>query len=269
MTIVQALLLGALQGIAEFLPVSSSGHLALLRRLFGLEEIPVLFDILLHVSTLLVVIIVFRKQIWRLIRVIPSLFRKSRTEEELSLLKMIGVLLVATALTGVIGVGISRIEGLDKPVVVCTGFLVTAAVLILSSFIRVPETRLSPAGRVTLFSGVITGIAQGIGVLPGVSRSGITISAATLSGTRRETAGEFSFILSIPAILGALLLDLKDADNLFTSVNPLVVLVACLTAAVTGLFALLVLLKLVKKGRLWWFALYLIPLGILGLVFLK
>jgi undecaprenyl-diphosphatase len=269
MTFWQAILLGALQGLAEFLPVSSSGHLLLLKYFFGLQEVPLLFDLLLHVATLSVVTVFFRNKIWQLIRAIPALFRKNRSPDELAALKMIGVLLIATLITGVIGLAITRMEGIDTPRVVCAGFLLTALVLVLSSFIKVPVCWNRGKGTVSLLSALITGFAQGIGVLPGVSRSGITISAATLSGTDRETAGEFSFILSIPAILGALLLDLKDAGELFSAVNPWMVLVACLTAAAFGFFALVFLMRLIRKGRLWWFALYLVPLGILGLIFIK
>lgn len=269
MTFWKAVLLGLLQGLAEFLPVSSSGHLLLVRKGLGVGEIPVLFDILLHVATLVVVVVVFRKQVWRLIRALPSLFRKTKTEDERRSLRMIGMLLLSTLITGVIGLSLSRLDFLDNPKLVSAGFLFTAVILVFSSFVRPPKNWIRSAGEVSLLSALITGVAQGIGVLPGVSRSGSTISAAVLTGMDRETAGEYSFILSIPAITGALLLDLKDAEGLFSTVNPWMVIAACLAAAISGFLALIFLIRLVKKGQLWWFALYLVPLGILGLIFFK
>ena len=118
-----------------------------------------------------------------------------------------------------------------------------------------------------LKQGVITGLSQGLGVLPGISRSGITISAALLSGMSREKAGEYSFLISLPAILGAFILEFKDAEGLMDMVDPLVIGTGMLSAFIVGLFSLKILLKLIKKGNLYFFSLYLIPLGIIGLIF--
>ena len=118
---------------------------------------------------------------------------------------------------------------------------------------------------VSIKQGIICGIAQGFGTLPGISRSGSTISAAILSGVNRKTAGEFSFILSIPAILGAFILEVKDLGEMTSVVSVPCLAAGCLTAFLAGLGALFVLMKLIKTGRLGFFAIYLIPLGIAGL----
>ena len=114
---------------------------------------------------------------------------------------------------------------------------------------------------------LITGFAQGLGVFPGISRSGITISAALSAGVPRSVAGELSFLLSIPAILGAFILELKDADTLMAQLEFLPLLVGLLTAFVSGFLALKLLITLVQKGTLAWFALWLVPLGIFGLLY--
>jgi len=122
-------------------------------------------------------------------------------------------------------------------------------------------------GTIGMKQGLITGFGQGLGVLPGISRSGITISAALVSGMDRERAGEYSFLMSIPAILGALILKLKEADALFSSASPMIVAAGFVSAFIVGMLSLLLLLSLVRKGRLYLFSFYLLPLGIAGLLF--
>jgi undecaprenyl-diphosphatase len=116
--------------------------------------------------------------------------------------------------------------------------------------------------------GLITGLAQGIGVLPGISRSGITISAGLASGMSREVAGEFSFLLAIPAIVGALLLDIGDIGSLLGTVAPLPLILGALASFLVGVAALRLLLPIVRRGKLVWFAAYLIPLGLIAILFL-
>lgn len=263
MTFIQSILLGALQGFTEFLPVSSSGHLAVAESFMNLQEVPVLFDILLHISTLLVVIIVFRNRIWG---IIVSLFKRGNIDQEDKInRKLLLMILLSTVFTGVIGFALDGI-GADKYLtIIYMFFIITGFILIGSRF---------PGGSIDYRSigikqSIITGISQGLGVLPGISRSGITISAALLSGMDREKAGEYSFLISIPAILGAFILKLKDAEGLLDMVNPAVISAGMLSAFVVGLFSLRLLLKLVKKGKLYFFSIYLIPLGIAGLVFFR
>ena len=261
MTFIQSILLGALQGFTEFLPVSSSGHLAVVESFMNLQEVPVLFDILLHISTLLVVVIVFKDRIWG---IIISLFKRGNiNEEDKTNRKLLLMIMLSTVFTGVIGFALDGI-GADKYLfVIYMFFIVTGFILIGSRFLGGSIDYRS----IGIKQSIITGISQGLGVLPGISRSGITISAALLSGMDREKAGEYSFLISIPAILGAFILKLKDAEGLLDMVDPLVIITGMITAFIVGFFSLKLLLKLVKKGKLYFFSIYLIPLGITGLIF--
>ncbi len=271
MTLFQSIILGLIQGLAEFLPVSSSGHLLLAQKLFSLEEVPILFDIILHLATLLAVLLVFRKTIWRLLCVLCRFFIRKTTSEDSFDLSMILAIITGTAVTAVFGLILNRFIP-DLPVqAVFTGFLITAFVLILSSvYSRKKHTSaIQENKKITWYQAAITGLAQGIGVLPGISRSGSTISAALFCNIDRETAGTFSFLLSIPAILGAFILELKDLDTLSSTVQPLPLIAGCLAAFLSGLFALKILLKLIKKGRLEYFAFYLIPLAIICFIFIR
>ncbi|MEW5816970.1 MAG: undecaprenyl-diphosphate phosphatase [Spirochaetota bacterium] len=264
MTLFQSILLGVLQGTAEFLPVSSSGHLALLKSIMRLSDVPILFDILLHISTLCVVVIVFRVRVAGLL---TACFRfmagKTRTEDSENL-KLVPVIIVATLCTAVIGYGISKLELEQYPKVVSALLIVTGVILLLT--IRTSGNK--DYSKTGLREGILTGIAQGIGVFPGISRSGITISAALFSGMAREKAGEFSFLISIPAILGAFLLKLKDAGRLLTMVNPGVLAAGIIAAFIIGLISLILLMRIIRSGKLFFFSMYLIPIGIAGVIFL-
>ena len=252
MSIFQAIILGAVQGLAEFLPISSSGHLAIVEFFFKQEDLPILFDILLHVATLAAVCTVFAKRIAGLFCVLGRfIIRKSKPEDKDDLM-MIAAIIVATAVTGVIGLLLKDwVKAIDIRLIPLF-FIITGLLLIASSKIKHNK----PAKNVTLLTAAITGIAQGIGVIPGISRSGSTISASLFAGLDREKAGEFSFLLSIPAI------ELKSADNLLAGVSPISLIAGMISAFVVGYFSLRFLLKLIKNGKLMYFAFYLIPLGI-------
>jgi undecaprenyl-diphosphatase len=264
MNFFQALILGVLQGATEFLPVSSSGHLALMKHFFELTEVPLLFDVILHIATLVVVLLFFRKRVAKLLLALAHLVRGKRSEEDKIQLRLILVILLATFFTGVIGLGLEGLEVGSYPRLVSSLLIVTGIILILA---RTWSGNVD-YGSIGLKQGLITGIAQGLGVLPGISRSGITISAALLSGMDREKAGEFSFLISLPAIAGALLLELRHLNDLFASVSPSMVLVGFISAFATGMVSLSLLLSLVRKGRLYYFSFYLIPAGILGIILL-
>jgi undecaprenyl-diphosphatase len=265
MTTAQSILFGCLQGLTEFLPVSSSGHLVLLKNLFGLEEVPRLFDVLLHVATLFVVLLIFRQKIARLLAALGRFLVKRPEEGDAEKLRLILAIGIATLCTGIAGIPLKDIGFESRPKIVAALLLVTALILMAS---RLCEKSGRPSRPPGIREGLITGIAQGIGVLPGISRSGITISAALLAGVGRAEAGEFSFLLSIPAILGALILSLKEAGNLAGSVPPLVLAAGIASAALTGYISLRFLMRVIRGGRLYLFALYLIPAGILGVIFL-
>ena len=290
MTVFQSIILGLIQGIAEFLPISSSGHLQVVQKLFKLDEVPLLYDIILHVATLLAVCIFFRKKIANLFCVLYRwIFKKpeSKTIDETDFIsgtdergrKAIIAVLISTLVTGVIGIFTKKLIDNDQISIkiTCAGFIVTALLLIFSSLLEkfsaktmTQKKELQQQKGISALQAVIIGIMQGFGTLPGISRSGSTIAGAQLSGVKRETAGEFSFIISIPAILGAFVLELKDFLETKTeqTLNIVAVIAGSLSAFVFGYLALAFLMKIIKKGKLEFFACYLIPLGILGIIFL-
>lgn len=263
MTLLQSMALGALQGITEFLPVSSSGHLLVARHFMGLGEVPLLFDILMHLPTLLVVIIVFRDRLRRLLVAFWRWLQGSRDPEVRLHMKLLSTILVTTLVTGIVGLVLSRVLEEDSlpPRVVGVFFLLTAAILVASRACRGNKDY----AEVGMHEGLITGLGQGIGALPGISRSGITITASLAAGFSRELAGEYAFLVSIPAIIGALALKMPDRGSLGVSV-PVLAAGLCVSF-VFGLLSLTLLLRLIRGGRLHLFAWYLVPLGLAVLIF--
>ncbi len=265
MNFLQSLLLGVLQGATEFLPVSSSGHLLVLRQLLALPEIPILYDVLLHVSTLAVVILIFRRKIGALFISLYRWIRRNPAVEagpDRENLRLIIYILLATMVTAVLGLLLSPVDAFiqGKPRFVALFFVITAGVLIVSAFAKGRRDYL------TLPAVLLIGLAQGFAVLPGLSRSGITISVALLCGLNRERAGEFSFLLAIPAIFGALVLTLRQAGDLLQQVQIPVLAVGMIGSFAVGFLALLLLLRLLRRGRLYYFSIYLIPLSIIVLL---
>ncbi len=291
MTVFQGILLGLLQGIAEFLPISSSGHLAVAQHLFGLADVPLLFDVFLHLATLCSVCLYFRKVLGRLIAIFFRWIFRRPTPQNLPVTGKIAtlapnehagrntivMLIISTVITGLIGIFTKDfVEGLSIKYI-CAGFLFTAALLISSGiYSKVREVQLAAQTGVSgsrnqtginFWQAIAIGFAQGIGTLPGVSRSGSTISGALFCGVDNATAGDYSFIVSIPAILGAFLLELKDLGQVSASIGAAPVIAGCAAAFMSGYIALTFLMKIIRRGRLEWFAAYLIPLGICGLIF--
>ena len=313
MTVIQGILLGLLQGIAEFLPISSSGHLKLAQHFFGLTEVPLLFDVLLHIATLAAVFIYFRKVIVRLFGILFRLITRkpepiqafnvssiSEVDQKTATLapndeigrKTILMIFLTTFVTGILGFVSKKVIPELSLKFVALGFLATSVFLIIAAIVSKrthgdlePDTEnrdnLYSVQSTTIrwYQALIIGVAQGIGTLPGISRSGSTIAGAALCGVDRKTAGDYSFIVSIPAILGAFILTLKDAKDeaevlgisiidLFSkTVGILPAIIGFLVAFVSGYIALSFLMKIIHKGKLEWFAAYLIPLGIFGLIF--
>lgn len=276
MTIFQGIILGLLQGVAEFLPISSSGHLAVVQRLFDLQDIPLLFDVFLHLATLLAVIIFFWKKIWYLLCVFCRWITRRSKQEDSSAHSTIIAFLIGTGVTGVFGILLSDFISDISIKIICCGFIITAFLLLLSAWIEKKyfANKTSQSSEqdseniyVKPIQGLFIGLAQGFGVFPGISRSGSTIAGALLCGVNRKTAGEFSFLLSIPAILGAFLLEVKDIGQIGSSVGIAPIVAGCVAAFISGFVALFFLMKIICKGKLEWFSLYLIPLGILGIIF--
>ena len=291
MTTLQGFLLGALQGLAEFLPISSSGHLAVVQNLFGLDDVPLLFDVFLHLATLLAVCIYFWKKIWALLKCLGRwIARKPMPENQKSddLLcgsdemgrKTIIAIILSTIVTGGMGIFSSKVIPDLSIKVTCAGFIVTSVLLIVSAAIQKHRETVAAAGPVTgdgsdgskgisKIQALIIGFMQGVGTLPGISRSGSTIAGAMFCGVDRNIAGDYSFIISIPAILGAFILELKDLGEMSDAVGLAPIIVGCTAAFIVGYLSLALLMKMIRKGKLQYFACYLIPLGILGMIFLK
>ena len=287
MTVLQGFLLGILQGVAEFLPISSSGHLTLVQSLFGLEDIPILFDLFLHIATLLAVCIFFRKKIYSLIKCFgrwithktkttPSSYFDEdilcNTDEQGH--KTIIAIIISTVITGIIGIIVDKFLPTFSLDFISACFIVTALLLILSSMMQKSDSYIKaicedPENKKVIkpMNAVVIGLMQGFGTIPGISRSGSTIAGAIFCNIDAKTAGDYSFIISIPAILGAFILELKDFSVMKEMINILPLVVGFITSFVVGYISLSLLMKIIRKGKLQWFALYLIPLGILGLIF--
>ena len=288
MSVIQGILLGILQGIAEFLPISSSGHLAVAQNLFGLDDIPLLFDVFLHLATLAAVCLYFWRKIWELLKCFgrwisrsPKVKENSKdydvvlAQKDFANRKIIIAIILSTVVTGVMGIITSKLIPNLSIKVTCCGFIITSLFLILSSVIEKRSSKISQNSddkknpSVSKVQALIIGFMQGIGTLPGISRSGSTIAGALFCKVDRSLAGEYSFIISIPAILGAFVLELKDLSEVSSTIGAAPVIAGCAAAFAAGYISLTLLMKMIKKGKLQYFSLYLIPLAILGLIFLK
>ncbi len=255
MNIANAVVLGIVQGLTEFLPVSSSGHLVLGQRLLGVNEPSMLFDVAVHVGTLVAVVAVFRNDIWAMLQGLWDRGTAGRTGRRLIWLVVVGS--VPTAIIGLLFK--DRFEAMfSSCLAVGVALLITGTLLAVAG--RAPagdrDAERTGAGRALLI-----GAAQGLAITPGLSRSGSTISVALLLGVDRKLAAHYSFLLSIPAILGALLLQVRDLEA-GQAVDWAPLLIGGAVAGVTGWAALRVLLRVVQAGRLHWFAPYCWVLGL-------
>lgn len=251
-----AAILGALQGLTEFLPVSSSGHVAIGAHFFGIQEGSLGLVVLLHLGTLGATLILFREDVRSLLVELSASLRQparlGATPEGRTLVAIV----IATAATGGIGLALRHIaEAFTQDLaLVGYGFLVSAACLLASAFGKGSQT------EVSWLQALVIGVAQGIAVLPGVSRSGVTIAVAMLLGIQPNVSFRFSFLVSLPAIIAAATYEAATSDG-FRSLEP-AAWVGGLTALVTGYLALVILRHIIMVGRMWTFALYLIPLGL-------
>lgn len=252
MTLVQAIILGIVQGLTEFLPISSSGHLVLFQKYFGLQESVLTFDVLLHLGTLIAVLAVFWKDIVSMIR---------RPWQKLTLLIILG-----TIPTGLMGLGLKDFfEGLfESGRTIGLEFIITGFIIWFADRIK---PRHKGVEDISYFDAVFVGFMQGIAIFPAISRSGLTIAGSLFRGINREAAARFSFLISIPAIAGAAVLDLKDIIGSGVHVGqPLPFIVGPIVAAISGYWAVKYMLKLVSTGSLKGFAYYVWALGAVVIV---
>jgi len=243
----QSIVLGVVQGLTEFLPVSSSGHLVLLQHFLGFKGNNLLFDLLVHMATLLAVVVYF----WRDLMALARSLMDGEAREDRRLLFYIGV---ATVVTGTIGLAFKdTLETLFySPRLVVFTLAVTGLVLFLADRLSHGEKSMYGFGW---FSSALVGLAQGVAIVPGISRSGSTVSAALLLGMDREQAGRFSFLIAIPAIAGAFVLEVKGVKSLpHTALGPY--LAGMVAAFLVGLASIKVFLKAITSQRLTWFAYY-------------
>lgn len=250
-------LLGIVQGLTEFLPISSSGHLVIFQNLFGEKSEGTLLEVLLHLGTFMATIVVFRQKIKELL---VGLIRRKKEETQET-----GLILLACLPTGLIGIlAADWLSSLfESPIAVFYAMIFTALLLWSTRYIP-PNRKTSPLNWKKAFA---IGVIQGIAIIPGISRSGSTICGALHMGVDRKRSGEFSFLISLPAIAGAVLLDLIKLAKHGTQglvIDGSVIFAIFLSFAV-GLFALLWLLKFVQQGRMHLFAPYVLLVGMWGL----
>ena len=273
----EAIILGIVQGLTEWLPISSSGHLAVAERVLNLDY-PVMYDIALHFGTLLVLLYYFRKDVKKIGMKIPSLISKIgkkeiRLEGEE---RMIMMIIISGIMTGLIFVMASAFKigqykeryGITDTEIVGVALIFNALILIASK--EVERSWKIKGGRdftnVPLKAGLFIGIAQGIAILPGLSRSGFTITAGMAMGLKPREAARYSFILFIPTVMGAVLVKMREIPEAVDTVGIPNLILGTLAAMITGYFCLDLLMKIVEKRTLHWFAPYCLIIGILTLI---
>lgn len=247
MSVLFALILGIIQGLTEFLPISSSGHLLLFEYIFGLKSGDMFFNVLLHFASLLAVVIVFWKDIVILIK--NPLSNKTKN------------IIVATIPTVVIALFIKKFfNDYYLFLFLGFGFLISSFLIFISIMLRKRNKKNKILSKKESF---VIGIVQGFAVLPGISRSGSTICAGLLQGVNREEAAKFSFLISIPIIIAAMIIELYDAVKIgFCNVSFLNCLVGFLSSFVVAIFSIKLMMKIVRKGNWFLFSVYLFVLSV-------
>ena len=246
MTIWVAIILGLVQGLTEFLPISSSGHLVLLENIFGIENNVILFDVVLHAGTLLAVVIVYRKTLLEMIKN-PFCLK----------VKQLAVATVPTVIIALLFK--SFIEDSFSGSLLAFGFLITAFFLIVAQVVSEKQYQYKKLNYKNSF---VIGLFQGFALLPGISRSGSTITSAIVQGVRRSDAAEFSFLLSIPIILASLLYELIKVPSQTITIPFASFIIGFICSVISGIFAIKLMLKVIKKAKYWYFSIYLILLSV-------
>ena len=254
MELLYFVLLGLVQGLTEFLPVSSSGHLVFLDRIFDVETGNFLFvSIVLHIATLISVIILYYKQIWQLIK-------KPFSKETL----LIVVATIPTVVIVLLFKGFFEDAFGGSYLSIC--FMITAIILMLTYFKTKSQNKMLYQ-NISYKNAVVIGVMQGFAVLPGISRSGSTISAGVLQGIDSEKATSFSFILSIPIILASLVYEIiscvYSGEQFFVG-SYINLIIAFIIALISGIFAIKIMKKIAKTGKYYWFSMYLCVIAIIS-----
>jgi undecaprenyl-diphosphatase len=271
LSLLQAVILGLVQGLTEFLPISSSGHLVLGESLLKVKFDDISFEVFLHLGTLLAVVIFFRHSIWKMLRAVwfkvKSILIKNGTMSYLDEdWRLFWLILLGTIPAGLIGVGFKDLfeKTFSSVRIVSLLLLFTGTVLFLTRFFKGLREKLNWGDALWV------GLAQAIAILPGVSRSGLTISAGIFRGVEPGRAAEFSFLLSLPAVIGACVLELKDVVSLSnTSKGLSIYLAGAVTALIVGYASIKFLLGIIKRGKFQYFGYYCFALGFFFLIFTR
>lgn len=254
MSFIESLILGIIQGLTEFLPVSSSGHLELGKVLLGDKSLPeesLLFTVLVHVATALSTLVIYRKDVFQIAKGAIS-----NEKHDLLFILKIGLSMIPAAAIGVIFN--DQIEALFSQNVLLVGIMLLATGVLLLLADKAKQTDKD----VSFVSAIFIGISQAIAIAPGISRSGATISTSVLLGIDKEKSARFSFLMVVPLILGKITKDLLDSDSAIHHIDLLPLLTGFIAAFITGLIACKWMISLVKKGRLIYFSIYCFIVGI-------
>lgn len=282
MELIKAIILGLIQGVAEFLPISSSGHLAIFKNVLGFDtDTGLLFDVLLHLGTLAAVFAVFWKDIFRLVkegfaiigRFFMSLFQCVIKKEKWQPVittpyrRFVMLVIVSTIPTGIMGVLLSDVINAASATLIVPGILLLVNGIQLLVSDRLPDGK-STEEDASYTKAAVVGVAQGVATFPGISRSGTTITACLACGFSREFAVKYSFIMSIPAILGALVLELLDfAPELLSASEVMNYLVGTVISGVVGYICIKTMLVIVRGKKFKYFAYYCFAMGAFAVLF--
>ena len=282
MELLKAIFLGFIQGVAEFLPISSSGHLAIFKNVLGFDtDTGLLFDVLLHLGTLAAVFVVFWKDIWELVKegfaiigqffksLFGCLFKKQKWQPVVTTpyRRFVMMVLVSTIPTGIMGILLEGAINSASATLIVPGILLLINGIQLLISDRLPDGKLTEADA-PYGKAAIVGIAQGVATFPGISRSGTTITACLACGFKREFAVKYSFIMSIPAILGALVLELLDfSPEMLSGTDMVNYLAGTLVSAVVGYVCIKTMLVVVRGKKFKYFAYYCFAMGAFAVLF--
>ncbi|WP_452224909.1 undecaprenyl-diphosphatase UppP [Lacinutrix chionoecetis] len=260
MDIIDSIILGIIQGLTEFLPVSSSGHLELGKAILGDNSLPeesLLFTVVLHFATALSTIVVFRKDIFEIIK---GLFKPAVNDDQRFAAKIIVSMIPAVIVGVFFEEQLEQLFGGNIMLVGCM-LLVTAVLLFLADKAKNTQK------KVGFKDAFIIGIAQAIAMLPGISRSGATISTSVLLGNDKTKAARFSFLMVVPLIFGKIAKDIMGGELSFESQNSTALIAGFIAAFIAGLFACTWMIALVKKSKLSYFAIYCAIVGVIAIIF--
>lgn len=289
MSFIEAIIMGLIQGLTEFLPVSSSGHLAIFKNIFHIStDTGLLYDVMLHIATLVAICVVYWKDVKELfingccmvglwitngVIWVSNLFRKKEDKKSYKSVlttpyrRFVLMILISTVPTGILGVLLEKVIGSASELLILPGIclIFTAILLFIADHAKIGDKTEETA---SYKNSLVIGLAQGVATLPGLSRSGTTITACLLSGFSKEFAVKYSFIMSIPAILGAMVLEAKDftlAD--FAGGMIWNYVAGMIVAGVVGYVCIKTMLVVVKKNKFTIFSVYCLIAGIISVVF--